>query len=349
MKLVIQIPCFNEEDTLPLVFEKMPRTIPGIDTIEYQIIDDCSTDRTVEIAESLGIDHIVRIKGKNRRWLGRAFCLGIENALRNGADIVVNTDGDNQYPSELIPELIRPIIEGKADIVIGDRHPGDNKEFSALKRFLQICGSKAVQLFAGETIPDAVSGFRAFSRSALLKIHVLTNFTYTVDTLMQAHKKGLAVSWIPIPTNKQTRPSRLIKSIFHKVRKSGLTILRLATVYTPLRIFGALSAVCFAPSLFYLGRFVYFYFFVPELSSRHIQSLIVSASLLAIAVQLVLFGIIGELLAVNRSLLEDMLTRVKTLEFGNPYNTKSYNDNKSNSQALIANRTEQPNQKIVNI
>lgn len=314
MKLFIQIPCYNEEATLPLVFEDMPQHIPGIDSIEYQIVDDGSTDRTVEIAKSLGVHHIVSICGRNRRWLGRAFAAGVDHALACGADILVNTDGDNQYPSAAIAELVRPIVQGKADIVIGDRHTESFDEFSSTKKKLQQLGSQAVALASGEPVPDAVSGFRAYSREALLKIHILTDYTYTVDTLIQAHKKGLEVAWIDIKPNLKTRDSRLIKSIAHKVFKSGSNILRLATVYSPFKIFAYCSLLFSLPAVYYIIRFLYFYFFVPGSSSGHLHSLILSAAFLVLGLQFLLFGTIGELLAVNRRLLEDMLTRLRRLE-----------------------------------
>ena len=314
MKLIIQIPCFNEEQTLPLVFERMPRSIPGIDCIEYQVIDDGSTDRTVEVAKELGVHHIVQVSGKNRRWLGRAFKLGIDNALALDADIVVNTDGDNQYPSEKIADLVQPIIDGYADVVIGDRDPANYKGFSSSKQFLQRLGSKTVGFLTGQPVKDAVSGFRAYSRNALLRIHVMTNYTYTVDTLMQAHQKGLEVVWLPIKPNDKTRESRLITSSISKVRKSGLTILRLSTMHSPAKTFAILSALFAIPAIGLLGRFGYFYLFVPQEADGHIQSVVVGGVLLVIAVQLLFLGIIGDLLAVNRALIEDLLTRTRKLE-----------------------------------
>lgn len=314
MKLVIQIPCFNEEQTLPLVFEKMPERIEGIDCIEYQVIDDGSTDRTVEVAKQLGVHHIVQVSGKNRRWLGRAFKRGIDNALALGADIVVNTDGDNQYPSERIADLVRPIVDGYADVVIGDRDPSHFKGFSKAKQFLQKLGSATVGFLTGQPVKDAVSGFRAYSRSALLRIHVMTNYTYTVDTLMQAHQKGLEVVWLPISPNEKTRESRLITSSISKVRKSGLTILRLSTMHSPAKTFAVLSALFALPALGLLGRFGYFYLFVPAEADGHIQSVVVGGVLLVIAFQLLFLGIIGDLLAVNRALIEDLLTRTRKLE-----------------------------------
>jgi glycosyltransferase involved in cell wall biosynthesis len=314
MKVLIQIPCFNEEHTLRSVFEEMPREIPGVSEIEYQIIDDGSTDRTVEVARELGVHHIVSAGRINRRWLGRAFRLGIDNALKSGADIVVNTDGDNQYPSSLIPDLVRPIIEGRADIVIGDRNPGAVAEFSWIKQRLQVLGSWIIQCLTGAPVHDAVSGFRAYSRESLLRIHVLTNFTYTVDTLIQAHMKGLDVAWLPISTNRKTRDSRLIKSLFNKVRRSGVTILRMVTLYRPFQTFLWMTAFFLVPGVLLLGRFFYFYFFTSGEATGHIQSVVVGGVLLVIAVQLFVLGILAELLAANRALIEDLLTRVKRKE-----------------------------------
>jgi glycosyltransferase involved in cell wall biosynthesis len=314
MKVLIQIPCFNEEHTLRAVFAEMPKEIPGISKIEYQIIDDGSTDRTVAVARDLGVHHIVSAGRINRRWLGRAFRLGIDNALKVGADVVVNTDGDNQYPSSLIPELVRPIIEGRADIVIGDRNPGAVEEFSWIKQRLQVLGSWVIQCLTGAPVHDAVSGFRAYSRESLLRIHVLTNFTYTVDTLIQAHMKGLDVAWLPISTNRKTRDSRLIKSLFNKVRRSGVTILRMVTLYRPFQTFLWMTAFFLVPGLLLLGRFFYFYFFSSGEAAGHIQSVVVGGVLLVIAVQLFVLGILAELLGANRALIEDMLTRVKRRE-----------------------------------
>lgn len=314
MKLIIQIPCFNEETTLPSVFEGMPRTIPGVDTIEYQIIDDGSTDRTVEVARSLGVHHIVSAGRVNRRWLGRAFRLGVDNALRHGADIVVNTDGDNQYPSRLIESLVRPIVEGRADIVIGDRSPGTVQEFSWIKQRLQVFGSRVIQFLTGSEVRDAVSGFRAYSREALLKIHVLTNYTYTVDTLIQANKKGLDIEWVPITTNPKTRESRLIKSLFSKVRKSGATIVRLVTLYDPFRTFLWFALVFAAPGLFLLARFFYFYILLEGRGTGLVQSVVVGGVLLVIAVQMFVLGILADLLSANRTLIEDLLGRMRRLE-----------------------------------
>ncbi len=301
----------NEEETLPMVFEKMPKEIEGVDELEYQVIDDGSTDKTVEVAKKLGVHHIISSSpvGKNRRWLGRAFRMGIENAMKEGADILVNTDGDNQYPSERIPDLIKPIIEGKAEIAIGDRQTQNIKEFSAFKKFLQKFGSFVTQVMSGQKVPDAVSGFRAYSKKALKKINIITDYTYTVDTLMQANKKGLDIEWVKIKTNPKTRESRLIKNIWTKVKKSGGTILRMYAVYEPFKTFLMLASVFFVIGALLVGRFLYFY--VQGDGSGHIQSVVIGAVSLVIAVQMFALGILADLMAVNRRLIEDVLEKEK--------------------------------------
>ncbi len=314
MKLIIQIPCYNEERTLPLLFERMPRELPGIDQIEFLVIDDGCTDATAEVARSLGVHHVVKIPGRNRRWLGRAFKLGTMRALELGADIVVNTDGDNQYPSDQIGALVRPIVEGRAQVVIGDRNPGRIVESSLAKRALQSIGNRVLSLLTGEPPRDGVSGFRAYSREALLRIHIITKFSYTLDTLIQCEKKGLAIEWIPITPNAATRESRLFDSIWTMAGRSALSLLRLITVYEPFRAFLAAALVAFLPAVTLLGRFAYFFFFVHEEAAGHVQSVIVGGALLVIAVLLAVFGVIGGLLAVNRALIEELLTRVRKLE-----------------------------------
>lgn len=311
MKVIVQIPCLNEEETLPLVFEKMPRKIKGVDSLEFQIIDDGCTDRTVDIAKKLGVKHILvsSSPGKNRRWLGRAFKTGLDNALKEGADILVNTDGDNQYPSEMIPELIKPILEGRADIVIGDRQTQNISEFSAFKKFLQKFGSFVTKKMSGTNVPDAVSGFRAYSAKAIRKINIITNYTYTVDTIMQAEKKGLDIEWVKINVNKKTRESRLIKNLWTKVRKSGGTIIRIYTVYEPFRTFSLMAGVFLIVGAVMLGRYGYFYL-IGE-SEGHVQSIIAGGVSFVIAVQLFALGIIADLMSVNRRLTEDVLERIK--------------------------------------
>lgn len=311
MKLVIQIPCFNEEETLPLVFEKMPRKIEGIDEIIFQIIDDGSTDRTIEVAKKLGVTQVITYRGKNRRWLGRAFKLGVQNALDLGADILVNTDGDNQYPSDRIPDLIKPILEGKAEIAIGDRKTGSIDEFSLIKKFLQRLGSLVTQNLSGEKVNDAVSGFRAYSREALLKINITTHYTYTVDTLMQANIKGLDIFWLPIDVNKKTRESRLISNLFSKVKKSGSTIIKMYIMYKPIQTFVFVSSPFFVIGFGLLLR--YFYFYLQGDGSGNVQSVVIGAVSLVVGFQIASLGILAQLISINRSLIEDILEKTKVL------------------------------------
>jgi len=299
----------NEEETLPLVFKNMPKKIEGIDIIEFQIIDDGSTDKTAEIAKKLGVHHIVTYRGKNRRWLGRAFKLGIDNALKQGADIIVNTDGDNQYPSERIPDLVKPILDGETEIVIGDRQTQKVKEFSMIKKLLQKLGSLVTQLMSGQKVPDAVSGFRAYSKEALYKINVITDYTYTVDTIMQAYKKGVDIAWVKIKTNPKTRDSRLIKNLWSKVKKSGGTILRMYAVYEPFKTFLMIASLFSIIGAVLIGRFLYYY--LQGDGAGHIQSVVIGGVSFVIAVQMFALGIVADLLAVNRRLMEDILERVK--------------------------------------
>ena len=297
-----------------MLFETMPRSILGIDSIEFLLIDDGSTDTTQAVAEKLGIKHVVRVSNRNRRWLGRAFKAGADFAVLHGFDIVVNTDGDNQYPSAEIARLVAPIVEGRADVVIGDRRPGSFAEFSAFKRFLQRMGNFLLRRLTGENVPDAVSGFRAYSRKALLQLNVITNHTYTVDTLIQSYKKGLDVAWVEISPNPQTRESRLVKSPVEMARRQGMNALRLIAIYDPFRIFLAAAFVFLFPAVFFLGRFGYFYLFLHEEAAGHVQSVIVGGALLVIAVTLAVFSVIAGLLSVNRMLIEDVLQRLKRLE-----------------------------------
>ena len=314
MKLIIQIPCLNEEKTLPLVFEKLPRSIPGVDIVEYQIIDDGSSDKTVEVARQLGVHHIVKIKGKNRRWLGRAFKRGVENALKQDADILVNTDGDNQYPSDRIADLIQPIIDEEVDIVIGDRGTQGIEEFSGIKRFLQKLGSGTIQFLTKEPVADAVSGFRAYSRDAMLRLNVVTNYTYTVDTLIQANKKGIDIKWLPIQTNSKTRDSRLIKNSLNKVIRSGGTIVRLTTVYEPFKVFLALALLLLVPGGLLLLRYTFLFLFIDGASSGHLQSLVAGSAMMLMGLMLAILGMIGEMLAVNRTMIDECLSKIRKLE-----------------------------------
>lgn len=303
----------NEEETLPLVLKNMPKRIDGVDEIVYQIIDDGSTDNTVKVAKDLGVHHILTSspEGKNRRWLGRAFKVGLDHAIKIGADILVNTDGDNQYPSESIPDLVKPILEKKAHIVIGDRQTHLISEFSAIKKLLQKIGSRATSILSGGEVKDAVSGFRAYSLNAMLKINVITDYTYTVDTIMQAEKKGLDIEWVKIGVNKKTRESRLIKNTWSKIKKSGATILRLYAVYEPFKVFMMASVLSGTIGLGFIGRYGWFY--VNGSGDGHIQSVVLGGVLVLLSMQLFALGIVADLMSVNRRLTEDLLYQIKLI------------------------------------
>ncbi len=311
MKLIVQIPCLNEEDTLPATVRDIPRHIEGIDTIEILVIDDGSTDRTGEVARQAGVDHVVRFP--RNRGLGHAFKTGFDTCLRLGADIIVNTDGDNQYCGGDIPLLVRPILEGRADLVIGDRQTHGIAHFSPLKRLLQGAGSRVISRMARLRVPDVASGFRAYSRQAALRLSTFTDFDHTAEHVVKAGQDRLAVLSVPIRTNPKARESRLFSHIGEFVFKSGLISLRTYARYQALRIFALFGALAFAAG-FLLGlRFLY-YLFLTEEGYTHIQSLILAAILLLAGFQMFLTGIVADLIATNRTMLEDTLARVKRLE-----------------------------------
>ncbi len=311
MKLVIQIPCYNEEVTLPQTVRDLPQSIEGIDEIEILVVDDGSTDRTVEVARELGVHHIVRL-GRNH-GLAYAFQAGLEGALQAGADIIVNTDGDNQYRGSDIALLVRPILEGRADIVVGDRGVAVLQHFSPLKRLLQRLGSWVVQRAAGIPIPDATSGFRAFTREAAMRLTVLSDYTYTLETLIQAGARRMAVIYVPVRTNPRTRPSRLIRSIPSFMMVSAVTILRFYTMYRPLRVFATIGTVLIGGGMVLGFRFLYF-FWITHGAAGHIQSLILAAILTIVGFQVWLIGLIAELVRLNRKMLEEMTYRVRRME-----------------------------------
>ncbi len=308
-KLIIQIPCLNEEKTLPLVLKDIPKSIVGIDIIETLIVDDGSTDNTIKVAENLGVTHI--IKNISNKGLGNAFRIGMEHALQQNADILVNTDGDNQYPSHYIADLVRPIINQEADIVIGNRQTDKIQHFSPVKKFFQWLGTNITKSLAGEmNVTDAVSGFRAYSRQALLEINVTSNFSYVLDTTLQAARKRLKLVSIDIITNEPTRPSRLFTNIFQHIRKSGMDLIRIYSMYQPLRVFFWLGVFTFIIGLIPIGRFLYHYFFVNN-GEGMIQSLIFGSIFIIISTNLFALGIIGDLLARNRILIEHTLKNIK--------------------------------------
>ena len=316
MKVVVQVPCLNEEATLPLVFERMPRSIPGVNVLEFLVIDDGSSDRTAEVARSLGVHHIVR--HTRNMGLGSSFRDGYLRALELGADIIVNTDGDNQYPSERIPDLIRPIVEGRADIVIGDRQTHAIEHFSPLKKRLQKVGSRIVNIAAGTDLPDAASGFRAYSRESLIRLNMVTRFSYCTETIIQAGNKRLKIMSVQIDTNPKTRESRLFASTAEHVVKSAATIVRAYMMYRPLTFFVGAAGLMFAAGLVPFLRFAYLLWFTPHNggTARHIQSLVVGSVLLIAAVITAALGVIADLIRINRVLIEDSLEQHKRMRYG---------------------------------
>ena len=310
MKLIIQIPCYNEEGTLPATLRDLPRTLPGVDAIEYLVVDDGSTDCTVDVARELGVHHILR--HRKNRGLAAAFVTGIEAALIAGADLIVNTDGDNQYCGTDVGTLVRPILEGRADIVVGDRGVAALQHFSPLKRALQRLGSWVVQRAAGIPIPDATSGFRAFTREAALRLTVLSDYTYTLEMLIQAGARRMTVTFVPVRTNPQTRNSRLIRNVPSFLTYSGIAILRFYTMYRPLRVFMTTGVVLISVALALGIRFRLF-----SASGRgagHVQSLILAAILSIIAIQIGLIGLIADLVSMNRKMMEETLYWVRRAE-----------------------------------
>jgi len=310
MKLIIQIPCFNEEKTLPLTVRGLPRTIEGIAKIETLIIDDGSTDRTAEIARELRIDHIIRFN--RNKGLVHAFSAGLDASVRLGADIIVNTDGDNQYNPEDIPKLIHPILEGKADIVVGDRQVNHIEHFSLTKKTLQGMGSWVVRRLSGTDIKDTTSGFRAYSRDAALKLNIVSSYTYTLESIIQAGKRQMSILDVPIRTNKPLRESRLISSIPDYLKKSAITLIRMYTMFQPLRVFFYVGIVVGSIGAFGVLRFLYFYF--TGNGTGHIQSLVLAGVFIIVAFMLFMIGLVADVVSFNRRLIEETLYRVKKTE-----------------------------------
>jgi glycosyltransferase involved in cell wall biosynthesis len=307
MKLIIQIPCLNEEQTLPGMLADLPRTIDGIDTIEWLVIDDGSTDRTAEVARAHGVDHVVRFS--SNRGLAAAFCAGLQAGLELGADIIVNTDADHQYVGADVERLVRPILEGRADMVIGERPIWAHPEFGFIKKCLQKIGSRIVSHLARTRVPDVTSGFRAYSREAILRLNILTEYTYTHETIIQAGLKGLEIATVPIRVNPQTRPSRLFRSVLSYLGTSGTTILRIYTFYRALTVFLWLALPAFVGGLALGVRFLYYY--LTGHGGGHIQSLILCAVLLNLSFILFVIGVLADLIGFNRRLLEEILLHAK--------------------------------------
>ncbi|NND64378.1 MAG: glycosyltransferase family 2 protein [Gammaproteobacteria bacterium] len=310
MKLIIQIPCYNEAQTLTETLDALPKHVPGIDDIEILVINDGSKDNTVEVARNWGVNHVV--EHLHNQGLAKTFVLGIRTAIDLGADIIVNTDADNQYCADDIEKLVQPILENRAKIVIGSR-PIDNIEhFSFLKKKLQRVGSSIVRLVSGTSIPDAPSGFRAYSREAAMALNVFSNYTYTLETIIQAGQKNVPMISVPVRVNEDLRPSRLVKSIPSYIVKSILTMVRMFVVYKPFRFFVVLGSIIFGLG-FLLGlRFLYFYF-TGSGSAGHVQSLILASILLMIGFHTVMLAFVADLLAVNRKLSEDIQFQLRKL------------------------------------
>ena len=310
MKLIIQIPCFDEALQLPGTLADLPREVEGMESVEWLVIDDGSSDDTVEVARAHGVDHIVRLT--NNKGLAAAFQAGLDACLKLGADVVVNTDADNQYYGGDIPKLVAPILAGEADMVVGDRETDSIDHFSPLKKRLQRLGSAVVRRASNTTVPDTTSGFRAYNREAALQMQVISKFTYTLETIIQAGKVLVAVDHVPIRTNEQTRESRLFPSMSSYVRRNALSIFRVYALYEPLRVFMIAAAVVAVPAAVIWARFLWF-FFNGE-GDGHVQSLILGSTLLIIAVQFVALGVIADVLAASRTLQQRTLERVRRVE-----------------------------------
>ncbi|PTN33808.1 glycosyltransferase family 2 protein [Desulfonatronum sp. SC1] len=301
MKLIIQIPCFNEEASLPVTLAELPRQVPGFDTVEWLIIDDGSTDKTIEVARSLGVDHIVRLP--NNRGLAKAFMAGIRACLARGADVIVNTDADNQYHADDIQKLVKPILEGKAEIVIGARPIDSIEHFSWSKKILQNLGSWVVRLASGTTVPDAPSGFRAVSAHAAKELNIFSNYTYTLEMIIQAGQKGIPLAWVPVRTNPDLRPSRLMRSIPQYIFRSLITIIRIFVTYRPFRFFFIIGSFLMILGMLLGLRFAYFFFVVGK-GVGMIQSLILASILIIMGFQTITLALVADLMSVNRRLLE---------------------------------------------
>lgn len=311
MKLIIQIPCYNEEGTLAQTLAALPKQLPGIDVLEWLIINDGSRDRTVEVARAAGVHHIVSFSAN--QGLARAFAAGLDACLKEGADIIVNTDADNQYCAEDIPKLLAPILAGQAEIVIGERPVAEIKEWSPMKRALQRLGSWVVRVASQTSIPDAPSGFRAITRHAAMRLNVFDDYTYTLETIIQAGHKNIPITSVPIRTNPTTRPSRLIKSIPRYIARSIHTIFRIFMVYRPFRFFFLLGSPFVAAGSLLFARWLYLHLYVDS-GRAYTPSLMLGAVCLLLGLQLWIIGLVAELLATNRRLLEDIQMRTRTLE-----------------------------------
>jgi glycosyltransferase involved in cell wall biosynthesis len=309
-KLIIQIPCLNEAATLPGTLADLPRVVAGVDVVEVLVVDDGSRDGTADVAQSCGADHVVRLR--RNKGLAAAFMAGIDASLKAGADFIVNTDADNQYAAHEIPRLLAPLLSGEADIVIGDRNIAELRHMSWRKRQLQQLGSWVVRQVSNTSVPDTTSGFRAYTREAALRMTIVSEFSYTLESIIQAGKKRMAIAHVPVETNPRTRNSRLFDSVFSYIKRSAATIVRIYAMYEPLKVFTYIGLVVFGVGFVGFLRFVY-YFFQGE-AGRHLASLIATGVLMMIGFQILVIGLIADMISGNRKLLEDLLYRVRTLE-----------------------------------
>lgn len=326
MKLIIQIPCLNEAETLEIALNDLPKHIDGIDEIEYLIINDGSKDNTVQVAKDWGVHYVVNFR--QNKGLAKGFMAGLDACLRNGADIIVNTDADNQYCGEDIEKIVRPILEGKVDIVIGERPIDDTDHFSPLKKRLQHIGSWTVRVASKSDIPDAPSGFRAYSREAAMRLNVVNQYTYTLETIVQAGHEKFAMTSVPIRTNPELRESRLFSSMFGYIKKSMVTIIRSFMMYKPLRFFGIIGVILFIIGLILGIR--YLVFIVAGSAGGHVQSLILASTLMMMGFMTGIIGLQADIIAANRKILEDVQYHVRKLEYDSTNPNISSNIEKSN-------------------
>jgi glycosyltransferase involved in cell wall biosynthesis len=312
-KLIIQIPCLNEAETLPATLADLPRSIPGIDVIETLVIDDGSRDGTADVARAAGVDHVLRLR--RQKGLAAAFAAGIDASLKRGADFIVNTDADNQYAGHQIATLLQPLLQGQADIVIGDRNIAEVRHMSWRKRQLQRVGSWVVRQVSSTAVPDTTSGFRAYTREAALRMTIVSEFSYTLESIIQAGKKRMAIAHVPIATNPRTRESRLFDSTFSYIKRSAATIVRIYAMYEPLKIFSYIGAAIVAIGVLLCVPFVITYLSGPrQASGRNLQSLILGAVFMIVGFQVLLIGLLADVISANRKLLEDLVYRVRSLE-----------------------------------
>jgi glycosyltransferase involved in cell wall biosynthesis len=310
MKLIIQIPCLNEAATLPATLADLPSSVPGIDVIETLVVDDGSTDETTAVARTHGVHHVVRFR--RNKGLAAAFMAGIDASLKAGADVIVTTDADNQYSARDIPRLVGPLLGGEADIVIGDRNIRDIQHMSWPKKWLQRIGSWVVRQVSNTKVPDTTSGFRAYTRDAALRMMIVSDFSYTLESIIHAGKRRLAIAHVEVGTNGRTRPSRLFDSVFSYLKRSAATIVRIYTMYEPLKVFTYIGSILFLVGLAVSLRFLYYYFF--DYEPGKVQSLILSAVLMIVGFQIVLIGLLADAMSGVRKLLEDALYRIRRIE-----------------------------------